>query len=340
MFCKRVTEISCIYQLVEADRVGANYSQRSCEEMNLISKEGARSSESAMHRAGSFEGAAPARGVSVSLPDDPLVTIKPSKSWVALDLHSLWAYRELLYFLIWRDLKVRYKQTILGIAWVVMQPLLITLIFTVFLGFLVRVPSDGVPYPLFVYIGLLPWTFFSSAVTNSGNSLVSNAHLITKVYFPRLLVPASAVGARLMDFGIAFVLLAALMAYYRVAPTRNIIALPGLIILVTLFALGCGMLISALNVKYRDIGIMIPVLMQLWMFVSPVVYPQSLIPPKWQTLYALNPLVGIVGGFRAAVLGEAFNSTALIASVLITFALLAYSAYMFRRVEKSFADIV
>lgn len=278
---------------------------------------------------------------SHNLPDKPLIVIEPSRSWKALKISDVWAYRGLLYFLMWRDLKVRYKQTALGVIWVVMQPVLVTVIFTVFLGMLARVPSDGkVPYPLFVYVGLLPWTFFSSALTNSGNSLVGNASLISKVYFPRMIVPTAAVGARLIDFAIAFVVLTGMMLYYRVPPTANILMLPAMILLVTLLVLGSGMLISALNVKYRDVGIVVPVMMQLWMFVSPVVYPMSLVPPRWQTLYALNPLVGVINNFRVALLGGAFDWRSLAIAWLITMLLLAGAAFIFRRVEQGFADII
>jgi lipopolysaccharide transport system permease protein len=277
---------------------------------------------------------------SFTLPENPLVTIEPSKAWVAVNLRDLWACRELLYFLIWRDLKVRYKQTALGVIWVVMQPLLTTIIFTVFLGRLARVPSDRVPYPLFVYAGLLPWTFFSSAVLSSGNSLVGNAHLITKVYFPRMIIPAATIGARLVDFGVAFIILAALMLFYGVAITSTIFILPLLLILITLFSLGLGLWTSALNVKYRDIGIALPVLIQLWMFVSPIVYPASLVPAQWRWLYALNPLVGIIENFRGSLFNREFNWLALAISTGTTIALLIYSAFSFRRMEKGFADLV
>ncbi|MBA3715144.1 MAG: ABC transporter permease [Pyrinomonadaceae bacterium] len=277
---------------------------------------------------------------SLSLPEEPLFVIEPSNSWVAINLRDLWGYRELLYFLMWRDVKVRYKQTALGITWVVMQPLLTTLIFTVFLGMLVRVPSDGLPYPLMAYAGLLPWTFFSGSVSTSSNSLVSSANLITKVYFPRMIIPAAAVGARLVDLGIAFVILAGMMLYYRVSLTLNFFMLPVLVVLVTLLALGFGMLTSALNVKYRDVGMILPVLIQLWMYVSPILYPLSLIPEQWRGLYSINPMVGIVDGFRSILLGRPFNWTALGFSTIITIILLIYSAYMFRRVEKGFADVI
>lgn len=278
-----------------------------------------------------------------SLPDEPLVTIEPTHSWVALRLQDLWAYRELLYFLTWRDLKVRYKQTLLGVLWVVLQPLMMTLVFTIFLGLLVRVPSDGTPYPLFVYAGLLPWTFFSGAVAGGGASLVGNAHLVTKVYFPRMLVPFAAVAGRLADFSVAFVILVGLMAYYGVAPTwRSLLILP-LAALATLFATGCGLLLAALNVRYRDIGIVLPVVIQLWMYVSPVVYPSRLVFDRlgrWGWVYSLNPLVGILDSFRAALFGGPLNRVALGLSVVVTLALLVYAAFFFRRVERTFADVI
>jgi lipopolysaccharide transport system permease protein len=274
------------------------------------------------------------------LPDEPLVTIQPGKSWAGLDLRELWAYRELLYFLVWRDVKVRYKQAALGLAWVVMQPLLTTLIFTVFLGMLARVPSDGAPYLVFVYVGLLPWAFFSSAVTTSSQSLVGSAHLITKVYFPRAVVPAAAVAARLVDFAVSAVILVGMMAYYRIEPTAALLLLPALVALVALLALACGLISSALNVKYRDVGVAMPVVVQLWMYVSPVLYPTSLVPEQWRWAYALNPIVGIVEGFRAAVFGSPFDWYAVSISAAYTVALLVCASYLFRRVEREFADVI
>jgi homopolymeric O-antigen transport system permease protein len=275
-----------------------------------------------------------------SLPEKPLVVLEPGNSWTAINLRDLWIYRELFYFLIWRDVKVRYKQTVLGVVWVVIQPLLTTLVFTIFLGVLVRVPSNNIPYPLLVYSGLLPWAFFSSAITGSGNSLVANAHLITKVYFPRMIVPGAAIGGRLLDFGIALIILAALMIYYGVQATGNLLMLPLLIALITMFTWGFGMWVSALNVRYRDIGVILPVFIQLWMFVSPVAYPVNLVPAKWRWLYFLNPLAGIIEGFRAAILGLEFNWGPLAYATVITFVLFIYSAYAFRQMEKSFADII
>jgi lipopolysaccharide transport system permease protein len=269
------------------------------------------------------------------------VRIRPSKGWVSLNLKDLWAYRELLYFLTWRDIKVRYKQTLLGASWAIIQPLFTMLLFTLFFGKLAHMPSDGLPYPIFAYVGLLPWTFFSNAVTNSGNSLVGSSNLITKVYFPRMIIPGAAVGAGLVDFAIAFIVLIGLMIYYQVTITWNIVMLPVLTILITLLAIGVGMWTSALNVKYRDIRYALPFMIQLWLFASPVIYPTSLMPEKWRWVLWLNPLTGIIEGFRASLLGtNRFDWSAVGVSTAVTLAILVYSAYTFRRMEKVFADIV
>jgi lipopolysaccharide transport system permease protein len=274
------------------------------------------------------------------LPDEPLVVIEPSRAWVAVGLPDLWRYRELLYFMVWRDLKVRYKQTVLGLVWVVMQPLLTTVVFTVFLGLLARIPSDGVEYPLLAFSGLLPWTFFANAVSNGSNSLVSNAHLLTKVYFPRLIIPVAAVVGRLVDFGVAFVMMGAMMLFYGAPVGPGVLMLVPLVVLLALFALGASLWASALNVKYRDVGIALPVLIQLWMFISPVVYPVTLVPEGWRRLYSLNPLAGIIGGFRSALFGRDFDWPALASAAAVTLALLVYSVFAFKRMEKTFADLV
>lgn len=276
------------------------------------------------------------------LPEKPVVTIEPSKAWVALSLRDLWAYRELLYFLTWRDVKVRYKQTALGVAWAIIQPLLTMLIFTLFFGKLAGIDAqtDGIPYPIFAYAGLLPWTFFSNALTSSGNSLVGSANLITKVYFPRMIIPGAAVGAGLVDFAIAFVILVILMFYYGAAPARTVLMLPVLVLLTVVLALGMGMWFSALNVKYRDVRFALPFVVQLWMFVSPVIYPSTFLPEKYRWLLMLNPLTGIIEGYRSALFGKPFNWTALGVSTLIAVFLLIYASYSFKRMEKSFADIV
>jgi len=277
-----------------------------------------------------------------SLPDHPVVTIEPSRLWVALNLRDLWNYRELLYFLTWRDVKVRYKQTALGVAWAIIQPLFTMLIFTLFFGKLagIEAQTGGIPYPVFAYAGLLPWTFFSNALTSSGNSLVGSAQLITKVYFPRMIIPGAAVAAGLVDFAIAFVILVILMFYYGAVPAWTVVMLPVLVLLTVVLALGMGMWFSALNVKYRDVRFALPFLVQLWMFVSPVIYPSTFLPQKYRWLLMLNPLTGIIEGYRSALFGKPFNWTALGVSTLIAVFLLIYASYSFKRMEKTFADIV
>jgi lipopolysaccharide transport system permease protein len=278
----------------------------------------------------------------MELPDEPLVVIQPSKSWVALNLRDLWSYRELLYFLTWRDVKVRYKQTLLGVAWAIMQPLFTMLIFTLFFGKLggFDTRTEGMPYPLFAFAGLLPWTFFANAVTNSSNSLVGSANLITKVYFPRMIIPGAAVAAGLVDFAISFVMLVGLMFYYKVALSATLLLLPVLVILTAALAMGVGMWLSALNVKYRDIRFALPFLIQLWMFVSPIIFPTSLLPQKWRWALALNPLTGIIEGYRSSIFGRPVDWSALGISTLIIVLLVVYASYSFRRMEKTFADIV
>ena len=277
---------------------------------------------------------------AVVLPDAPLIKIRPRRPWTFLDLHDVWARRELFYYLVWRDLKVRYKQTILGASWVILQPLLMTVIFVVFLGMIVRIPTPGVPYPLFLYSALLPWTYFSNAVASSSYSLVASAQMINKVYFPRVLIPASMVAVRLSDLLIAFVILGGLIGYYGVHPTWGILLMPLLVIELTLLALGIGLWLSAVNVKYRDVGTIIPVLLQLWMFVSPILYPSSMVPERWRRIYDLNPLSGIIDNFRACLLGLPLRRESLIVSVCITLVVLFCSAIVFRRVEDEFADVI
>lgn len=282
---------------------------------------------------------APARE-SVQLPDEPVVRIRPSGRWAALNLRDLWAYRELLYFLAWRDVKVRYKQTLLGVAWVVIQPLLPMLVFTFIFGRVVRVPSDGIPYHLFAFAGLVPWMFFSGSITRSGNSLVGSSNLITKVYFPRLVIPIAAVVAALLDFAIGFGLLAALIAWHGVAPSWQLLLLPVLVLLTGMLALGIGMWASALNVKYRDVGYVLPFLVQLGMFMTPIIYPTSIIPERWRWLLDLNPMSGIIEGYRASLFGRPIDWATLAISTGITLVLLVWAAYVFRRMEKEFADVV
>ena len=275
------------------------------------------------------------------LPEKPVVIIEPGRAWVGLSLRDLWAYRELLYFLTWRDVKVRYKQTLLGAAWAIIQPLLTMLIFTLLFGRLAGIKSDGIPYPIFAYAGLLIWTFFSNAVTNSGNSLVGSANLITKIYFPRMIIPGAAVGAGLIDLALAFLVQIGLMIYYGIALSPRILMVPVLVALTTLLAAGVGMWLSALNVKYRDIRYAIPFLIQLWMFASPVIYPESMLQGKLKYVLRLNPLTGIIENFRIALFGHSsFHWESLGISAAITLFILVYSAYSFRRMERTFADIV
>ena len=257
-----------------------------------------------------------------------------------LDLAELWYYRDLLYFLTWRDISVRYKQTVLGLLWAVLQPLLPMLVFTVFLGRLARMPSDGVPYPLFSYLGLLPWMYFSGAVTRAAASMVSNVSLLTRVYFPRMLVPLSSVLSALVDFGVAFLALGILMAWYRIAPAPTIILLLPLALVTAVVAGGIGMWLAALSVRYRDVQHALPFLMQLWMFATPVVYPSSLVPAAWRPLLALNPMAGLIEAYRAATLGLPFDWSGLGISLLSGLALAAPGVWQFRRMERRFADVV
>ncbi len=276
-----------------------------------------------------------------ALPDTPLVKVEASqKTRLPLDLRGLWAYRELLYFLTWRDIKVRYKQTLIGATWAILQPLFTMLVFTIFFGILIGVPSDGVPYPLFAYAGLLPWTFFANAVTNSSNSLIANSNLISKVYFPRIMIPAAAVAAGLMDLVIASVILIGLAFYYRVTLTWGILLLPFFVLLTTLLALGLGICVSALNVKYRDVRHALPFILQSWMFMTPIIYPASIVPAQFRWALALNPMTGIVEGFRAALYGGSLNPMAIAISVALTFLLLIGAAYVFKRIERVVVDFI
>ncbi len=271
---------------------------------------------------------------------EPFVVIQPTRNWRLVSLRDLWAYRELLFFLTWRDVKVRYKQTALGAAWAILQPLFMMIIFTIFFGRLAGLDSAGIPYPLFALAGLVPWTFFSNAITASGNSLVGSANLISKVYFPRLIVPAAAMLAGLVDFALAFLLFCVMMVYYGVAPTVHVLFLPVLIVMTALFALGVGTWMSALNVKYRDVRFALPFLIQLWLFVSSVILPSSALPQKYRWLLMLNPMSGIIEGYRSALFGLPFDWPAIATAAVITIAVLAYAIYSFARVERSFADII
>lgn len=279
------------------------------------------------------------RAISSDLP--PLITIVPSSGWVRLNLRELWNYRELLFFLIWRDLKVRYRQTALGVAWAILQPFLTMVVFSVFFGKLAGIPSDGIPYPIFVYAGLLPWQIFSHALTESSNSLVLNQQLITKVYFPRLTIPFSAVLAGLADFVFAFILFLGMMMYYGIVPTLAVITFPLFLLLAIATALAVGLWLSALNVQYRDVRYIIPFLTQFWLFVTPIAYSANLVPETWQIIYGLNPMVGVVNGFRWALLGyTTTQSSLLIVSIIVVAVLLIGGLEYFHRMEKTFADII
>lgn len=277
---------------------------------------------------------------STNLPENPLVVIEPSKNWVDLNLRDLWHYRDLLYILTERDIKVRYKQTVIGAAWAVVQPLFTVLVFSFFFGRLAAMPSDDIPYPLFAFAGLLPWGFFSYAVTRSGSSLVANSNLITKVYFPRMIIPVSAVLGGLLDFLIAFVFLLGMMIFYGTGFSLNILMLPVLVLLTTILAIGLGMWLAGLNVKYRDVGQVIPFLVQLGFFVSPIIYPVSLVPEKVRWIMAINPMTGLIEGFRSALFGKPFDWFSLILSVSITGLIFIYAVYSFRRMEDDFADVI
>lgn len=282
----------------------------------------------------------PSAHAPIQLPEKPVVVIEPTKSWTGLRLREVWNYRELLYFLTWRDIKVRYRQTALGAAWAVIQPIFTMLIFTLFFGRLAGIPSDGIPYPIFAFAGLLPWIFFSNAVVNSSNSLVNSVNLITKVYFPRMIIPVAATFAGLLDFGISFVIMVGLFIYYGIGFSLNLLMFPVLIVLTTLFASGVGMWLSALYVKYRDIRHALPFVMQIWLFASPIIYPASIVPEKWRWLLALNPMGGLIEGFRSSLFNKPFAWTQLAISTVIIFAVLIYAMFYFRKMEKSFADII
>ncbi len=277
---------------------------------------------------------------SLALPEEPVLVLKSGRRWIGLELHDLWLHRDLFFFLAWRDVKVRYSQTFLGVAWAVLQPMLTMVVFTFFFGRLAHVPSDGEPYAIFSYAGLLPWNFFNAAVTNSSNSLVGNASLITKVYFPRLVIPGAAVVAALVDFAIASTILLLMMPWYGVSFTPTLLMFPLLTLLTTLIALGTGMWMSALNVKYRDVRYALPFVLQIWMFVTPIIYPLSFVPERWRWVLRLNPLSGAIAGFRAAIFGRPFPWADLTVSISIALAVLVYSAYAFRRMELEFADII
>lgn len=272
----------------------------------------------------------------------PYLRIEPSSGWVGLKLRDLWAYRELLYFFVWRDIKVRYKQTVLGASWAIIQPLFTMAVFSLFFGHLAKLPSDGVPYPIFAYAALVPWSFFANGLTQSSNSLVENANLIKKIYFPRLAIPVSTVLSGMLDFALAFLVLIGMMLYYGITPTVNVLWLPAFLLLALVTSLGVGLWISALNVQYRDFRYVVPFLTQFWLFATPVAYSSSLLKEPWQrTLYGLNPMVGVVSGFRWALLGtNSAPGPMVAASSVAAVVILIGGAFYFRRMEKTFADVV
>lgn len=271
-----------------------------------------------------------------------VTVIEPSHGWMPLNLPEIWAYREVLYFLIWRDLKVRYRQTMMGVAWAIAQPLFTALVFTIFFGKVAKIPSDGVPYPVFTLSGLVPWTFFASGLSQSANSLVLNRHLISKIYFPRPLLPLSRVLGALPDLGLAFVALVVIMWWYGAGVvSASLLWLPAFVLLALVTALGVGLWLSALNVKYRDVQHVLPLLIQLWLFASPLAYPSSLLGEPWRTIYGLNPMVGVVDGFRWTLLGVGNppGSTEIV-SAAAALVMLVTGAFFFRRSERHFADLV
>ncbi len=271
----------------------------------------------------------------------PVVRISARRKWLALDLRELWAYRELLYFFVWRDIKVRYKQTVIGAAWAIFQPVLTMLVFSLFFGKLAKIPSQGLPYPVFYYCALLPWTYFAAALQASTNVVVEQQRVITKVYFPRVVLPISSVLSGLVDFAISFVVFAFLMAYYRIAPTAAVVWLPAFTLLAVLTALGVGLWLSALNALYRDVRYVLPFLVQFWMFASPVAYPSSLVPVKWRWLYGLNPMAGVIEGFRWALTGHGQPPGALLAASAAGVALFVLGGLIYyHAVEGRIADVV
>jgi len=282
--------------------------------------------------------------VAPNTPDNAIrhhTHIEPSRGWVALKLRDLWVHRELLYFLTWRDIKVRYKQTALGAAWAVIQPLATMLVFSLFFGRLAQVPSDDIPYPIFSFTALVPWTFFANGLTQATNSMVNSANLIKKVYFPRLVIPLSAILSGVVDFGLAFLVLVVMMLLYGISPGGAVLWLPLFLLLALVTALGVSLWLTALNVRYRDVRYIVPFIVQFWMFASPVAYSSRMLEEPWRTIYGLNPMVGVLDGFRWALLGGSQQPGGLLyVSACTSLLILVSGAYYFRRVEKTFADII
>ncbi len=271
----------------------------------------------------------------------PIYKLQPTKGWVRLDFKEMWSYRELLYFLTWKEVKVRYQQTIMGIAWAIMQPAFSMIVFTIFFGKIAKMPSDGIPYPLFSYTALLPWTFFTSGVSKSANSLVGESQLLKKVYLPRLFLPLSKNISCLVDFAMAFLVMIGLFFYYDVSLTANLLWLPVFIVLAFFASFGVGLLLSALNAQFRDVRYIIPFLIQMWLFITPVVYPSSMLPAKFKLVYSLNPMVGVVDGFRWALLGVGHSpGLTVFTSFVVTAIIFVIGLYYFNVMEKTFADVV
>lgn len=277
---------------------------------------------------------------TVQTPELPTLVIRPPRKWVPIDISELWNYRELLYFFVWRDVKIRYKQTGLGVAWAVIQPLFTMVIFSVIFGGLAKIPSEGIPYPLFTLAALLPWQLFSEGMTRSTLSMVSNAPIMTKVYFPRLIMPIAGILSPVVDFLVAIIILVLMMAYYGFMPTVNVVFLPAFILLGLATSLAVGLWLSALNVQYRDFQYTVPFLIQIWLYASPVVYATSLVPAQYQLIYGLNPMAGVIEGFRWALLGTAPPSGVIGLSVIVVIVLLVSGAFYFKKMEQYFADIV
>lgn len=272
----------------------------------------------------------------------PLIRIQPSHGFGSLGLREIWNYRELLYFLTWRDIKVRYKQTILGASWAIIQPFMTMVVFSLFFGRLAEIPSDGIPYPIFSYAALVPWTFFSNGLTNAASVVVSNSRMVTKIYFPRLIMPIASLIAGLVDFALAFVVLIFMMVFFGISPTINVIWLPYFLLLAFVTSLGVGLWLSALNVQYRDVRYIVPFLVQFWLFITPIAYPSSLIEnPTLRAIYGINPMAGVVEGFRWALLGtDTAPSAIILVSSLVALLLLISGLLYFRRMERVFADVV
>ena len=270
----------------------------------------------------------------------PVIVLRPVKGWVPLRLDEVWAYRELLYFLAWRDIKVRYKQTILGGTWAILQPVFTMVVFSLFFGKLANVPSDGLPYPIFTFAALVPWTFFANVLTQASNSLVLDSSMIKKVYFPRLIMPTATVVASLIDFALAFTVLLGMMLFYGIVPGINILLLPFFVLLAMITSLGVAFWLSAMNVQFRDVRYIVPFLVQAWLFISPIAYPSSLLPEPWRTVYGINPMAGVVEGFRWALLDtDTAPGPIVLVSAVAAVLVLVSGAFYFRRMERTFADV-